>query len=88
MLLIFNQIEISYKKWYCTLFGFTSYFTFGAFLIGALGYGDAFHIKTPILSGTPLNAWVMAPIYIILYGSIVLIIELIRRKKSIIKEKK
>lgn len=82
MLLIFNQIEISYKKWYCTFFGFTSYFAFGAFLIGALGYGDAFHIKTPILSGTPLNAWVMAPIYIILYGSIVLIIELIRKKKN------
>ena len=50
--------------------------------IGALGYGDAFHIKTPILSGTPLNAWVMAPIYIIVYGSIVLIVELLRRKKK------
>ena len=82
MLLIFNQIEISYKKWYCTLFGFTSYFTFGAFLIGALGYGDAFHIKTPILAGTPLNAWVMAPLYIILYGSIVLIVELMRRRNK------
>ncbi len=89
MLLMFNQIEISYKKWYCTLFGFTSYLTFGAFLIGALGYGDAFHIKTPILSGTPLNAWLMAPIYIILYGTIVLIVELCRRKKSkSLREKK
>ena len=83
MLLMFNQIEITYKKWYCTLFGFTSYFTFGAFLIGALGYGDAFHIKRPILSGTPLNAWVMAPIYIVLYGVIVLIVELVRRKKNL-----
>ena len=82
ILLMFNQIEITYKKWYCTLFGFTSYFTFGAFLIGFLGYGDAFHIKTPILSGTPLNAWVMAPLYIILYGSVVLIVELIRKKKK------
>ena len=82
MLLIFNQIEISYKKWYCVLFGFTSYFTFGAFLIGALGYSDAFHIRTPILRGTPLNAWVMAPIYIVLYGLVVLIVELCRKKKS------
>ena len=82
VLLIFNQIEISYKKWYCTIFGFTSYFAFGAFLIGALGYGDAFHIKTPILSGTPLNAWVMAPIYVVIYGLIVLIVELVRRKKN------
>lgn len=82
ILLVFNQIEISYKKWYCTLFGFTSYFTFGAFLIGCLGYDDAFHIITPILSGTPLNAWLMAPIYIVLYGTTVLIVELLRRKKS------
>ena len=82
VLLMFNQIEISYKKWYCTLFGFTSYFTFGAFLIGALGYSDAFHIRTPILSGTPLTAWVMAPLYILIYGFVVLIIELVRRKKS------
>ena len=81
-LLIFNQIEISYKKWYCTIFGFTSYFTFGAFLIGSLGYGDAFHIRTPILSGTPLTAWVMAPIYIVVYGSIVLIIEILRKRKN------
>ncbi|MBP3619838.1 MAG: hypothetical protein J6J24_04170 [Clostridia bacterium] len=82
MLLIFKQVEISYRKWYCTLFGFTSYFAYGAFLIGALGYGDAFHIKTPILSGTPLNAWVMAPIYVLIYGTIVLIVELLRRKKN------
>lgn len=88
ILLIFNQIEISYKKWYCTLFGFTSYFTFGAFLIGALGYSDAFHIRTPILSGTPLNAWLMAPIYIVLYGTIVLIVELLRRKKKQMSQEK
>ncbi len=88
LLLAFKQIEISYKKWYCTLFGFTSYFTFGAFLIGALDYSDAFHIRTPILSGTPLNAWLMAPIYIVLYGAVVLSVELLRRKKHSIKEKK
>ena len=82
VLLMFNQIEITYKKWYCVLFGFTSYFTVGAFLIGFLGYGDAFHIKTPILSGTPLNAWVMAPIYIVLYGLVVLMIEIIRKRNK------
>lgn len=82
MLLLFNQIEISYKKWYCSLFGFTSYLTFGAFLIGALGYGDAFHIRTPILGGTPLNVWLMAPIYIVLYGLVVLVVELVRKKKN------
>lgn len=87
ILLVFNQIEITYKKWYCTLFGFTSYLTFGAFLIGELGYGDAFHIRTPILSGTPLTVWVMAPIYIVLYGIVVLIVELVRKKKNkVLKE--
>ena len=88
ILLVFNQIEITYKKWYCTVFGFACYFAFGAFLIGALGYGDAFHIRTPILSGTPLTAWIMAPLYVVIYGVIVLIVEIIRKKKSTTKEKK
>ena len=88
VLLVFNQIEITYKKWYCTVFGFACYFAFGAFLIGALGYGDAFHIRTPILSGTPLTAWIMAPLYVVIYGVVVLIVEIIRKKKSTTKEKK
>jgi len=82
VLLMFNQIHITYKKWYCTVFGFACYFTFGAFLMSVFKYGDAFHIMTPILSGTPLTAWVMAPIYVVLYGSVVLIVELTRRHKN------
>ena len=79
-LLLFNQIHITYKKWYCTLFGFTSYLTVGAFLTGFLGFSDAFHIYTPLLEGTPLTTWVMAPMYIVAYALILLIIELIRKK--------
>ena len=79
-LLVFNQIHITYKKWYCTLFGFTSYLTVGAFLIGCLGFSDAFHIYTPLLEGTPLTTWVMAPMYMTAYALILLIIELIRKK--------
>ena len=82
ILLMFNQITITYKKWYCVLFGFTGYLTFGAFLISVLKYNDAFHIMTPILEGTPLTVWLMAPIYIVLYGGIVLIVELVRRKRN------
>lgn len=82
-LLIFNQIQITYKKWYCTVFGFTAYLTVGAFQMSVLGFADAFHIAEPILSGTPLTAWVMAPLYGVGYGLVLLVIELVRRKKAI-----
>lgn len=81
-LLLFNQIHITYKKWYCTLFGFTAYFTVGAFQMSVFGFSDAFHIVEPMLDGTPLTAWVIAPIYVFGYSLILLIIELIRKQKS------
>ncbi len=86
-LLLFNQINITYKKWYCTLFGFTAYFTVGAFQMSVFGFNDAFHIMEPMLSGTPLTAWVIAPIYIFAYGVVLLIIELIRKRRAKSKEK-
>ena len=78
-LLLFKQIHITYKKWYCTLFGFTCYLSLGAFLIGCLGLSDAFHIYTPLLSDTPLTTWVMAPIYAVCYALLLLCIELARK---------
>lgn len=81
-LLIFKQIHITYKKWYCTFFGFTAYLTMGAFQMSVLGLEDSFHIVEPILSGTPLTAWVMAPLYAAGYGVVLLGIELIRRRKN------
>ena len=80
--LMFNWIHITYKKWYCTLFGFTSYLTVGAFLIGFFGISDAFHIYTPLLDGTPLTTWVMAPIYFVCYAAILLVIEIVRIKRQ------
>lgn len=79
-LLMFKQINITYKKWYCTLFGFTSYLTLGAFLMHTFNLSDAFHIAEPLLPNTPLTAWVMAPIYAVAYAIILLTIELIRKK--------
>lgn len=86
-LLLFDQIYITYKKWYCTLFGFTAYLTVGAFQMSVFGFSDAFHIAEPILSGTPLTAWVMAPIYAVGYGIVLLVVELVRnhRKKKAVK---
>jgi len=81
-LLLFRQIHITYKKWYCTLFGFTCYLSLGAFLIGCLGLSDAFHIYTPLLSDTPLTTWCMAPIYAVCYALILIIIELVRKHKA------
>ncbi len=79
-LLMFKQIDITYKKWYCTFFGFTSYLTLGAFLMHTFDMSDAFHIAEPLLPGTPLTAWVMAPIYAVIYGLILLIVELVKCK--------
>ncbi len=83
-LLMFKQIDITYKKWYCTIFGFTAYLTVGAFLMHTFNLSDAFHIAEPLLSGTNLTAWVMAPMYLGAYALILLCIEL-ARKKGLIK---
>ena len=80
-LLLFNNIHISYKKWYCTIFGFTAYFTVGAFQMSVFKFSDAFHIVEPMLDGTPLTAWVVAPIYLIGYSVVLLIVELVRKHK-------
>lgn len=80
-LLLFRQLHVTYKKWYCTLFGFTCYLTLGAFLVGALKISDAFHIYTPVIPNTPLTAWGMAPIYAACYALLLLVIELVRRQK-------
>ena len=81
-ILLFGWITPTYKKWYCVLFGFTCYLSIGAFLIGALGLSDAFHIYTPLLDDTFLTTWGMAPIYAFCHSAILLIIELARRKKT------
>lgn len=79
-LLLFKQLYVTYKKWYCTLFGFTAYLTVGAFQMSVFGFSDSFHIAEPILSGTPLTAWVMAPLYAVGYGLVLLAVELIRKR--------
>ena len=81
-LLFFKQIDITYKKWYCTLFGFTCYLTVGAFLMHTFPISDAFHIAEPLLSGTPLTAWVMAPMYAVAYAIILFAVEFFKRRKK------
>lgn len=81
-LFLFRQIDITYKKWYCTFFGFTAYITLGAFLMQTFHLSDAFHIAEPLIPDTPLTAWVMAPMYAVAYGIILWVVEIVRRKQS------
>jgi hypothetical protein len=81
LLLVFKQIDITYKKWYYTLFGFTCYLTVGAFLMHTFNLSDAFHIAEPLISDTPLTAWVMAPMYAAGYAIILFIVEICKKKK-------
>lgn len=78
-LLMFKQIDITYKKWYCTFFGFTCYLTLGAFLMQTFNLSDAFHIAEPLLPDTPLTAWVMAPMYAAAYAAILFGVEIVKR---------
>ena len=81
-LLLFDQIHITYKKWYCTFFGFTAYLSVGAFQMAVLGFSDAFHIVEPMLEDTFLTAWGIAPIYFSAYAALLAVIELVRRKRK------
>ena len=80
--LMFRYMEISYKKWHCTAFGFMGYVTVGAFLMNIFDLSDAMHLAEPLLDDTPLTIWVMAPMYAVAYGSILFVAELVKRKKE------
>ena len=82
MMFMFKYVDLTYKKWYCTLWGFASYFAYGAFLMCVLGYGNPFYMVNPAIDNTPLTAWVIAPIYIVVYALILLTVELIRKRNK------
>lgn len=84
-LLLFDQIHITYKKWYCTFFGFTAYLTLGAFQIAVFGFADSFHIAEPMIEDTFLTAWGIAPIYTVCYGLILWVIEIVRKHNNVQK---
>lgn len=81
-MILFDYLHITYKKWYCTLWGFTSYLSAAAFIISVLGHGDAFSIKNPVLAGTPFTFWVMAPIYAVVYAVVLWVFHLIDKKRN------
>ena len=82
LLFMFKQIEITYKKWQCTLYGFTCYLTVGAFLMNVFDMSDAFHLAEPLLPDTNLTVWVMAPMYVFSYAIILLVAEIVKKRKN------
>ena len=82
LMFMFGYLELTYKKWYCTIIGFMAYLSFGAFLMCVLGYGNPFYMTGPALDGTPFTVWVIAPIYIAVYALIILTVELVRLKRE------
>ena len=47
--------------------------------MSVFGLEESFNITEPLLEGTPLTAWVTAPIYAVGYAAVLLIIELVRK---------
>lgn len=69
-----------WHKWPNLVIGFMAYITLGAFLISVLDYSSAFYITEPILDGTPLTVWVIAPIFAVGYAIFMVIYEVVKRK--------
>ena len=47
-----------------------------------LGFDKPFYMSDPALDGTIFTVWGIAPIYAVIYTLIILIVELIRKKKN------
>ena len=82
LMFMFGYLELKYKKWYCTLIGFMAYLSYGSFLMCVLDIGNPFYMTEPALDGTVFTVWVIAPIYIVVYALIILIVELVRLFKN------
>ena len=86
LLRLVNWFTPTYKKWLNLVIGFLAYITFGTFLIHVLNLGSAFYINSPILNGTPLTVWVIAPVFGVGYAIYMIALELLRRRKKKAKQ--
>jgi hypothetical protein len=82
LMFMFGYVNLTYKKWHYTLFGFACYLAYGSFMYFVLKQGNPFYMAAPAVEGTPFTVWVIAPIYIAVYSAILLIVELVRRKRG------
>ena len=81
-LFLFDYIHLSFKRWYCPIWGFVCYLAMGAFFVTVMGYGDAYHMVNPILPNTILTIWFVAPLYLVVHNLAILVSELIRKHKN------
>ncbi|TVP94360.1 MAG: hypothetical protein EA374_07040 [Acholeplasmatales bacterium] len=72
-MLIHGYIRPSWSMWHWYPIGLAFYMIYGLFLITVLGYDDAMLIHAPILSGTPLNWFVMGWLVLLVHGVFMLI---------------
>lgn len=86
LLFLLGYLKLTYKKWYCTLIGFTSYLSYGAFLMCVLKIDNPLYMTGPALDGTIFTVWVLIPIYFVVYGLILGVLELIRNKDKLLKK--
>jgi hypothetical protein len=68
MMIRLGFLKPDFKKWHLFPIGLSFFMIYGLFLISELGYGDAMLIHEPILSGTPLNWFVLGLIILTLHG--------------------
>lgn len=80
LLLMFRYMTVTYKKWYCMMIGFAFYLALGTFLIFVCHYENPFYMLAPAIPGTPLNIWVIAPIYLSAYALILWGVECLRKR--------
>jgi len=83
MVFIFKYITLTMKKAWTQLLLILFYIGSGLFLVYVLKAPDAYYINNPAVVNTPLNVWLMIPIYISIYFAIIMIIELLKKHKSL-----
>ena len=81
LLQMVGWITPNYKKWKNLIVGFLAYITLGAFLMSVLDVKTAFYINEPLIDGTILNIWVLAPIFAVGYALYMFAYEFITKKK-------
>jgi hypothetical protein len=75
-------VKPTLKKWHLFPIGLSFYMVYGLVLISELGYGDAMHINEPILSGTPLNWFVLGWIVLALHAGVLFAYDTLRERRQ------
>ena len=81
LIFIFKYINLDLKKSWVQIIAFIFYIIIGLILVYGFNINEAYYIKEPILKNTPLNIWLLLPIYTIIYLSIMIPLTIYKRNK-------